>query len=67
MAKDTKPINEFYPEEVEPEAKPDRIATQFSLDRNIHSRYKAATGLKGEKMYEPLERFMDEYARRAGL
>lgn len=67
MATDVQPVDEFYPEEVEAEEKPDRIATQFSLDRKIHHRYKAATGLKGEKMYVPLERFMDEYARRAGF
>ena len=67
MATDVMPVDEFYPVEVEQEEKPDRIHTQFALDRNIHSRYKAATGLKGEKMYAPLERFMDEYAKSAGL
>ena len=64
---DIMPVDEFYPVEVEQEEKPDRIHTQFALDRKIHSRYKAATGLNGVKMYEPLERFMDEYAKRTGL
>ena len=67
MATDTQAADEFFPEEVEVQEKPERIHTQFALDRNIHARYKAAVGLKGEKMYAPLERFMDHYAEQAGL
>ena len=67
MATDVQTADEFFPEEVEQEEKPDRIATQFALDRKIHARYKAATGLKGEPMYVPLERFMAHYAEQAGI
>ena len=67
MATDVQAADEVFPEEVEAEEKPEKMHTQFALDRNIHARYKAAVGLKGETMYAPLERFMDHYAKQAGL